>query len=171
VLRIRDVYSGSRFLPILHLGSRIQKRQQERGEKNVRPCFVAPNCTILNFQRIIELFIQKIVINLSKICLRFEIRDPRSGLPIPDPGVKKAPDPGSGSATLKFLQHKKVFLSLIKISHRIKKFSRPKDLFFESFYNLINFHEEARGKVNTGSSDILRSIKTLANLVSFSQSL
>jgi hypothetical protein len=27
-----------------------------------------------------------------------EIWDPRSG--IPDPGVKKAPDPGSGSATL-----------------------------------------------------------------------
>jgi hypothetical protein len=33
----------------------------------------------------------------------FGIRDPRSGIrkkPIPDPGVKKAPDPGSGSATL-----------------------------------------------------------------------
>jgi hypothetical protein len=32
-----------------------------------------------------------------------EIRDPRSGknlFLIPDPGVKKAPDPGSGSATL-----------------------------------------------------------------------
>ncbi len=33
------------------------------------------------------------------------IRDPRSGIlknlfRIPDPGVKKAPDPGSGSATL-----------------------------------------------------------------------
>jgi hypothetical protein len=31
------------------------------------------------------------------------IRDPKSGIrkkPIPDPGVKKAPDPGSGSATL-----------------------------------------------------------------------
>jgi hypothetical protein len=63
----------------------------------------------LNFQRIIELFIQKIVINLSKICLRFEIRDPRSGLTIPDPGVKKAPDPGSGSATLKFCNTKRCF--------------------------------------------------------------
>jgi hypothetical protein len=32
-----------------------------------------------------------------------EIRDPEknySGFQIPDPGVKKAPDPGSGSATL-----------------------------------------------------------------------
>jgi hypothetical protein len=33
----------------------------------------------------------------------FGIRDPRSGIrkkPIPDPGVKKASDPGPGSATL-----------------------------------------------------------------------
>jgi hypothetical protein len=54
-----------------------------------------------NFQRTIELFTQKIVNKLSKIW----IWDPVSGknLPvfrIPDPGVKKAPDPGSGSATL-----------------------------------------------------------------------
>jgi hypothetical protein len=52
-----------------------------------------------NFQRIKEHFTQKIVTNLSKIWLW----DPRSGIrekPIPDPGVKKAPDPGSGSATL-----------------------------------------------------------------------
>ncbi len=50
-----------------------------------------------NFQRIVEIFTQKIVTKLSKIW------DPRSGIrkkPIPDPGVKKAPDPGSGSATL-----------------------------------------------------------------------
>jgi hypothetical protein len=40
-----------------------------------------------NFQRIIELFTQKIVIKLSKVWVW-------------DPGVKKAPDPGSGSATL-----------------------------------------------------------------------
>ncbi len=49
---------------------------------------------------------QKIVIKLSKIWFW----DPRSGIRkkpipdpgsrIPDPGVKKAPDPGSGSATL-----------------------------------------------------------------------
>jgi hypothetical protein len=43
---------------------------------------------------------------LSKIWVRdpgSEIRDPGSGknlFRIPDPGVKKAPDPGSGSATL-----------------------------------------------------------------------
>jgi hypothetical protein len=52
-----------------------------------------------NFQRIIELFTQKIVTKLSKIW----IWDPGSGknlYRIPDPGVKKAPDPGSRSATL-----------------------------------------------------------------------
>ncbi len=52
-----------------------------------------------NFQRIIELFTQKIVTKLSKIW----IWDPGSGINlfwIPDPGAKKAPDPGSGSATL-----------------------------------------------------------------------
>ena len=48
----------------------------------------------VNFQRIIELFTQKIVTKLSKIW----IWDP--GSEIRDPGVKKAPDPGSGSATL-----------------------------------------------------------------------
>jgi hypothetical protein len=52
-----------------------------------------------NFQRIIEFFTQKIVTMLSKIW----VWDPGSGknlFRIPDPGVKKAPDPGSGSATL-----------------------------------------------------------------------
>jgi hypothetical protein len=52
-----------------------------------------------NFQRIVELFTQKIVTKRSKIW----IWDPGSGknlFRIPDPGVKKAPDPGSGSATL-----------------------------------------------------------------------
>ncbi len=60
-----------------------------------------------NFQRIKELFVtQKIVTKLSKIWLwdpGSEIRDPGSGknlFRIPDPGVKKEPDPGSGSATL-----------------------------------------------------------------------
>jgi hypothetical protein len=68
---------------------------------------------LANFQRIIELFTQKIVTKLSKIGVwdpgseirdpGSEIRDPEktySGSQIPDPEVKKAPDPGSGSATL-----------------------------------------------------------------------
>jgi hypothetical protein len=68
---------------------------------------------LAQFPRIIEVFTQKIVTKPSKIWVwdpGSEIRDPRSGIrdpgseirkkPIPDPGVKKAPDPGSGSATL-----------------------------------------------------------------------
>jgi hypothetical protein len=55
-----------------------------------------------NFQRIIENFDQKIVTKLSKVVWVWdpgsEIR--KKPIPIPDPGVKKAPDPGSGSATL-----------------------------------------------------------------------
>jgi hypothetical protein len=53
-----------------------------------------------NFQRIIE---------IVKKFLKIWSWDPGSGTPwirkkpIPDPGVKKAPDPGSGSATLLLL--------------------------------------------------------------------
>jgi hypothetical protein len=49
-----------------------------------------------NFQRIIAFITQKIVTMLSKIW----VWDPGSEIrkkPIPDPGVKKAPDPGSGT--------------------------------------------------------------------------
>ncbi len=52
-----------------------------------------------NFQRIVQVFTQKIFNMLSNIW----VWDPGSGknlFRIPDPGVKKAPDPGSGSATL-----------------------------------------------------------------------
>ncbi len=52
-----------------------------------------------NFQRIIELFTKKIVKKLLKIWSW----DPGSGKNlfwIPDPGVKKAPDPGSGTLTI-----------------------------------------------------------------------
>jgi hypothetical protein len=61
---------------------------------------------LANFQRISELFTQKIVTKLSKVWVwdpGSEIRDPEktySGSRIQ--GVKKAPDPGSGSATLVF---------------------------------------------------------------------
>jgi hypothetical protein len=54
-----------------------------------------------NFQRIVEVFTQKIFNMLSNIW----VWDPGSGknlFRIPDPGVKRhqIPDPGSGSATL-----------------------------------------------------------------------
>jgi hypothetical protein len=59
-----------------------------------------------NFQRIVELFTQKIVTKLSKVWVwdpGSEIRDPRSGIrkkPIPDPGSRGQKGTGSGSATL-----------------------------------------------------------------------
>jgi hypothetical protein len=53
----------------------------------------------LNFQRIIELFAQKIVTKLSKIW-GWDLRSGIRKKPVPDPGLKKPPDPGSGSATL-----------------------------------------------------------------------
>jgi hypothetical protein len=121
VLRIRDVYPGSR---ISDLGSRTQKQQQKRGVKknllystflcsqkfnkieNYFSFEVLKKKIWANFQRIIELFTQKIVTKLSKIW----VWDPRSEsgknlFRIPDPGVKKAPDPGS--ATLIFI-HKTI---------------------------------------------------------------
>ncbi len=122
VLRIRDVYPGSRmfipdpgswFLPVPDPGSLISDPKtatKERGEKKfvVIPFYVATNFTKLNIILVLKcwrkkLFTQKIVTKLSKIW----VRDPGSGIrkktysgsQIPDPGVKKAPDPGSGSAT------------------------------------------------------------------------
>ncbi len=110
MLRIRDVYPGSWILIFTHPGSRIQNQEQKRGAKKkfVVIFFVATNFTKLqiisifyveeknlaNFKKIIELFTQKIVTKLAKIW----VRDPGSGknlFRIPDPGVKKAPDPGS----------------------------------------------------------------------------
>jgi hypothetical protein len=72
-----------------------------------------------NFQRIIALFIKKIFTKLSKIW----VWDPGSGIPIPDPGVKKAPDPGSGSATLVDVHCDYGFN--IKLTSSISKFSCP----------------------------------------------
>jgi hypothetical protein len=118
VLRIRDVYPGTRILIFTHpgsrisdLGSRIQKQQQKRGvKKNLLYTFffshkfhIIENYFIFemlkkkiraNFQRIIELFTQKLPLSSQKY--GFGIRKK----PIPDPGVKKAPDHGSESATL-----------------------------------------------------------------------
>ncbi len=96
--------------------SRIQKQLQKRGVKKIS-CYTffcshkfhkTENYFIFellkrkiwaSFQRIIPLFTQKIVPKLSKIW----VWDPVSGKNLfrnPDPGVKKAPNPGSGSATL-----------------------------------------------------------------------
>jgi hypothetical protein len=107
------------FLPIPDPGSRIPDTKtstKERGEKKfvVIPFFSSHKFHKIanyysfemlktkiwpSFQRIIELFNQKFVTKISKIW----VWDPGSGINlfrIPGPGVKKAPDPGSGSATL-----------------------------------------------------------------------
>jgi hypothetical protein len=98
--------------------SRIQKQQQKRGvEKNFLPYFFGGHKfnkieyyfifqklkkkNWAKFQRIIEVFTQKIFTMLSSIW----VWDLGSGIrkkPIPDPGSRgqKAPDPGSRSATL-----------------------------------------------------------------------
>ncbi len=112
---------GSWFLPILDPGSK--NRSKREGWKKIcchtffcsNKFHIIENYFIFkmlkkkicaSFQRIIELFTQKIVTKLSKIWVwdpRSGIRDPGSGknlFRIPDPGVTKAPDPGSGSATL-----------------------------------------------------------------------
>jgi hypothetical protein len=89
-------------------GSRIQKQQQKRGGKiffvipfykfhkieNYFSFEVLKKKIWANFQRIIELFTQKIVTKLSKIW----VKDPGSRIQ----GSKRhrIPDPGSGSATL-----------------------------------------------------------------------
>jgi hypothetical protein len=122
VLRIRDVYPGSWFLPIPDPASRIpdpKTATKERGEKNLLYFFCSHKFHKIesyiifemlkkkiwaNFQRIIEVFTQKIFTKLSKIW----VWDPGSGVRknlfrIPDPGVKKAPDPGS--ATLEKFNH------------------------------------------------------------------
>jgi hypothetical protein len=128
VVRIRDVYPGSRILIFTHPGSRISdpgSRIPDPGSRNSNKregykkicchtflcshkfhkienyfCFEMLKKKIwAHFQKIIALFTQKIVTKLSKIW----VWDPRSGknlFRIPDPGVKKAPDPGSGSSTL-----------------------------------------------------------------------
>jgi hypothetical protein len=105
VLRIRDVYSGSRILIFTHPGSRIQKQQQKRGVKKIswHTFFYSHK-----FNNIVNYFIsemlnkkiwanfQKIVTKLSKIWVwdpGSEIRDPEK--PSPDPGSRGQKGTGS----------------------------------------------------------------------------
>ncbi len=103
MLRIRDVYSGSRILIFTHPGSRIsdpgsKTATNERGEKNFCHIFFCShkfhkieNYFIfeklkkkiwVSFQRIIELFTQKFVTKLSKD--GFGIRNPGSEIRDPE---------------------------------------------------------------------------------------
>ena len=115
VWRIRDVYPGSRIPD-------PKTVTKERGEKKffIILFFVVTNFTnwilcyfwnakeknLGQFLKNCWSFYPKIFKMLSNIWVwdpGSEIRDPEkpySGSRLPDPGVKKAPDPGSGSATL-----------------------------------------------------------------------
>jgi hypothetical protein len=100
VLRTLDVYPGSRILIFTHPGSRIsdpgpriQQQQQKRVVKKIVNYFIfemLKKKIWAIFQRIIEHFTKKLSLSFQKFRKK----------PILDPGVKKAPDPGSGSATL-----------------------------------------------------------------------
>ncbi len=112
---------GSWFLPIPDPGSKNSNKRQGWKKIFVKPFFVATNFTKLNiilflicwrkkfgpiFQELLKFLPKKLSPSLQKY--GFGIRDPGSGINlfrIPDPGVKKAPDPGSGSATLSFYLH------------------------------------------------------------------
>ena len=110
---------GSWFLPIPDTGSRISdpgSKNSNKRERWKKICYHTFFCSHkfnkieyyvifemlkkkiwANFQRTVEVFTQKIFNMLSNIW----VWDPGKNLfRIPDPGVKKAPDPGSGSATL-----------------------------------------------------------------------
>ncbi len=106
VLQIRDFHPGSWFLPIPDPGSKHMEKKncyhtflcshKFRKIENYFSFEVIKKNFWANFQKIIDLFTQKMGSGSG-------IRDPGSGknlFRIPDPGVKKAPDPGSGSATL-----------------------------------------------------------------------
>ncbi len=111
VLWIRDVYPGSRILIFTHPGSRItdpgsQNATKARGEKKFESIF-----------KELYNFLPK-NLSLSSQKYGFGIRDPRSGknlFRIPDPGVKKTPDPGSATlpTRLHFLCYGVAWLNLL----------------------------------------------------------
>ncbi len=120
---------GSWFLSIPDPGSRIPDPGSKNSNKRqgwkfffFKPFFVATNFTKLNiilflicwrkkfgpiFQELLKFLPKKLSPSPQKYGFGIrdrgsEIRDPKKNLfRIPDPGVKKAPDPGSGSATLR----------------------------------------------------------------------
>jgi hypothetical protein len=110
VLRIRDVYPGSRILifypsRISDLGSRnLNKRE---GEKICCHTFFlatnSQNWKLFYFwnaeEKNLAQFSKNYRIFYPKIC-QLSSKKYGFGIPDPGPGVEKAPDPGSGSATL-----------------------------------------------------------------------
>ncbi len=87
VLRIRDVYLGSEFFP-----SRIQCQKVSRIRIRIKKLSILTQKWFLSSRK-------------HDLGCSFRIRI-LIILPIPDPVVKKAPDPGYGSATLLGIDHK-----------------------------------------------------------------
>jgi hypothetical protein len=117
VLRIQDVYPGSRIRIFSHPGSRIQKQQQKRGVKKifVIPFFVTTNFTKLKIILVLKCWRKKFgpifkelwnflpkKFSLSSQKYDFGIRDPEktySGSRIQGSKRHRIPDFRSGSAT------------------------------------------------------------------------
>ena len=108
------------------------------------------------FPRIIEVFTQKIVTKPSKIWvwdLGSGIRDPGSGknlFRVPDPGVKKAPDPGSririrNTASSNYHELVKKYGIFLLTRKKIQKYEN--DHFSGCF--LILFFSKLEGNFNT----------------------
>jgi hypothetical protein len=147
---------GSWFLTIPDLGSK-NTHKRGGGEQNCcHTFFLATNFTKSKFilflicwrkkfgpifKEVWIFFTQKIDTKLPKVWAWVrdpgsEIRDPGSEFrdpgsevrkPIPDPGVKKAPDPGSGSATLIdywFISDNlnSTYITLVRLSFLAKRF-------------------------------------------------
>ncbi len=111
VLRIRDFYPGSWFLSIPNLGSYNNNKRREKiccfylfcGQKfdKIVKYFILNRCTE-KFEPIdkkIEYFLpKKLSLNSQKYELAIrDLKKPFPGSRIPDPGVKKTPDPGSAT--------------------------------------------------------------------------
>ncbi len=113
MLRFRDVYPGSWFLSIPDPGS--NKSNKRGGGKICCPTLFCShkyhkiaNYFIFeqvkkknwaNSQRIIVLYIEKIVTKLLKVWA-WDLGSGKNLFRIPDRGVKKAPDPGSATLTM-----------------------------------------------------------------------
>ena len=87
ILSIPDLGSNKKFVVLFFVATNFPK-------------FKIILLILANSQRIFGVFSQKYGLGTGIRDLGSEIQKK----PIPDPGVKKAPDPGSGSATLEFIK-------------------------------------------------------------------
>jgi len=89
ILSIPDLGSNKKFVVLFFVATNL-------------PIFKIISLILANSQRIFGVFSQKYGLGTGIRDLGSEIK--KNLFQIPDPGVKKAPDPGSGSATLEFIK-------------------------------------------------------------------